>query len=823
MLKRILSLLAFVLVALVSSAFARVGDKVTIDVILRDFNSSTPGFEEFDYDKQGSSAKCAGNGKSKSNPLNNSSNAICFTGSGDNREYGYCEDLGFPSCITEATGNPSCPQHLRDDKYSNYVYVTRGMVKEDLKYIKANCERDGLVQGDSTDHDYIRYRYCASPQKGNGACYGDGVESWFKDESPTIKVYQDTITMTEQADGTLLINENGYFPLDKYGNSRDHNYGFSMMGSASFKWLGPNGDKFEFLGDDDMWIFIDGELVADLGGVHVAAPTKVDIDKLAQKRGWTPKDSMHAINFFYLERQTSEANLKLQVRLNGISSSAFVGPRILKAETTQNSDGTSETVIYVNTKINKEQMESFIGSGNFPIIITTANPENRNVYGFKLESISEPTNKGGSNGFAYVIEGQACKNKSCDSTAVINSGDSLSFNVTQADYTVNGTRYSGASSFALPSDTLYIKATNGRKADQIQWALNTSTSPDIEFKPEVADDNPRKPVFDVNKWFTGDPKGGNSGGGIMGGSVGRVEGSGKFPQINTVWNPATKEMEPIPDRNTEVHGFGTKGTAIPPQRAGELLLTAYPYTGEPVKGMPYSDWEKNKELQKLFGLPPEVLDSLDLPYGLADPTVQTAEGGYMFVKNGFPGESSVGGRMQVVPTRCVSNREDPEKPRINCLNFSLIAKQPFRIVVTVYDQLGSFVTQYREEVNEQEFRSVVQGPSFVSGSGIEKIDPIHNSTDSTYSCLAPVAGPGPNGNYGKPNTMTINGFIKVNVNIYPFSANGRRFGNGVYILKIDRVDLPYKGCFTSGGQASSQEETFMRYHADKKFGWMRAE
>jgi len=253
----------------------------------------------------------------------------------------------------------------------------------------------------------------------------------------------------------------------------------------------------------------------------------------------------------------------------------------------------------------------------------------------------------------------------------------------------------------------------------------------------------------------------------------------------------------------------SRGKPIPPNKAGELILTAYPNSAGNVNGMLYSEWLENYSLQKLFGLPPEAL-SKEESFGIADPAVQTKEGGYIFVKNGFPGESSVSGKIKAAPTRCISDKSET-KPRINCLSFSLSAKQPFQIAVTVYDQHGNFITQYREAVNEKEFRNIVQGPNYVEGSGAEIIA---HSDD----CIAPTSA-----NYGEPNVSTINGFVKVNVNIYPFYADGRSFGNGVYILKIAKVDLPYEGCINLSGTAVKTTLPFMRNHSELKMGWMRIE
>ena len=365
--------------------------------------------------------------------------------------------------------------------------------------------------------------------------------------------------------------------------------------------------------------------------------------------------------------------------------------------------------------------------------------------------------------------------------------------------------------------------------------------PPIDFKPNVPDKTPVKPPFVIADGGGGGDQGDRTVPGGAGGSVGKYDGGGKFPNITLVWDAKTGTMVPISNipgtgiNNSDVHGFGVVGKQIPQQRAGELILTVFPSTTNAAK---YEAWSKDPQIQKLFGLPPQASDNPDEWWGLANPskspeyntgtqTVQTD--GYQFVKNGFPNESSTKGNIKIAPTRCTTIFDEKGEPRINCLNFSLVAKQPFQLAVTVYDQLGNFVTQYRETITEQEFRNVVQAPNYISGNV--------NPNGASTGCESPNSN-----NYGKPTTLTTNGQINVNVNIYPFSLEGRRFGNGVYIVKIDRVDLPFKDgidpndpttrdpntgngytCASAGGGNSTRTSpSFIRYHADQKFGWMRS-
>ncbi|MBR5412294.1 MAG: fibro-slime domain-containing protein [Fibrobacter sp.] len=88
-----------------------------------------------------------------------------------------------------------------------------------------------------------------------------------------------------------------------------HNYGFTMKIQAQFEYV--KGQYFEFLGDDDVWVFINNKLVVDIGGQHHAAEGHVDLDKLGLTEGET-----YPFHIFYAERHKVESNFKMRTSMD---------------------------------------------------------------------------------------------------------------------------------------------------------------------------------------------------------------------------------------------------------------------------------------------------------------------------------------------------------------------------------------------------------------------------------------------------------------------------------------------------------------------------
>lgn len=105
-------------------------------------------------------------------------------------------------------------------------------------------------------------------------------------------------------------------------DGKDHNTAFGMRYDVKFDldkyYKGPL--RYFFFGDDDMWVFIDGKLVCDLGGVHQTIGAEVDIRKAYKKStGSDLIDGEHTMTVYYLERGQSGSSCYLEYTLPKVS------------------------------------------------------------------------------------------------------------------------------------------------------------------------------------------------------------------------------------------------------------------------------------------------------------------------------------------------------------------------------------------------------------------------------------------------------------------------------------------------------------------------
>ena len=160
-------------------------------------------------------------------------------------------------------------------------------------------------------------------------------------------VYDGTYNQKERKNGgeqaTVLSDKKiGFFPFHPWDEDYDlyvnwdknlnHHFGLSMsvdfaLPQAPKAVKDTNGKDivFEFSGDDDMWVFIDGKLAMDIGGIH--QPTNGTIN-FTNKEVWVNGSRQtgfdfsslydgqkHTLQVFYLERGGCDSNCKIKFNI----------------------------------------------------------------------------------------------------------------------------------------------------------------------------------------------------------------------------------------------------------------------------------------------------------------------------------------------------------------------------------------------------------------------------------------------------------------------------------------------------------------------------
>ena len=182
--------------------------------------------------------------------------------------------------------------------------------------VGADDATTGLIEDHLTDNFKPIFKSATgSGQWGAMLTNADDFDQWYLDVGGINYRYEKTFPLTELDDGTFMYNNDLFFPLevsDGFGetglydefNTTQRNFHFTTEIHTMFTYK--PGQVFSFNGDDDLWTFINGKLVIDLGGLHMADAGTVNLDTL----GLTPGEK-YQMDIFHAERQSQGSHFKI--------------------------------------------------------------------------------------------------------------------------------------------------------------------------------------------------------------------------------------------------------------------------------------------------------------------------------------------------------------------------------------------------------------------------------------------------------------------------------------------------------------------------------
>lgn len=213
--------------------------------------------------------------------------------------------------------------------------------------VSGSLSTDKVVKSSTTSEGYTYYTFNSDQGRDNAYIENITKPTAGSNGSATIEYYEDS-NKTYAATWENATNKPGFFPFDHNDfqnnvNKTAHDLGFGMKLEIPFT-LNENGllddgvtpQTFDFSGDDDLWVFVDGNLVLDLGGDHNKTNGTINFatceitEKTTQKMGgdsstvtrnakfgknddgWfdnTNPNQVHTMTIYYMERGMFDSNL----------------------------------------------------------------------------------------------------------------------------------------------------------------------------------------------------------------------------------------------------------------------------------------------------------------------------------------------------------------------------------------------------------------------------------------------------------------------------------------------------------------------------------